>query len=345
MGLRLLRYGNTALMSSALDPLEDMQCFVGALGSEDYLSDLLWARHGLSKRAAREKSSAVQPYVEAAMSYLQQADAGPSDISFLPLYYALLNMMRAYVIIGPYSSELNDRANRTHGLSYDQTKKSHSLMTERLYVRQKGSISLFYKTLTGESVQRRTTLLMRDVYPFLVDVSAEYMLAAGAEGGTCGLDVRVVRGQRGVYLKAQHVSGSEPPSVKSLKVLRGCRYDAASKAYCSKPVADNDTAYERLAECIRPELVYLDSSSSESRAKIQTPVSGRDLLFPEELPIALVFFHMSALVRYNPQSLVTFRESRYWPMMMAARRHCLLKFLKLFWSYVHQEAIVLTHQR
>jgi hypothetical protein len=86
-----------------------------------------------------------------ASKYLEQGVTGPPDISFLPLYYAILNLLKVYVLIGPYHANLP--ANRWHGATYNGLEKdSHSVATEVITIKKGGVIPLFYRSITGKVV-------------------------------------------------------------------------------------------------------------------------------------------------------------------------------------------------
>ena len=59
--------------------------------------------------------------------------------------------------------------------------------------------------------------------------------------------------------------------------------------------------------------------------------------FPEEIPIWLLFFYLSSIVRYKPELVERLRDSKYWPVLSTARLHVFLDFLLAFWSFVHQK--------
>jgi hypothetical protein len=86
--------------------------------------------------------------------------------------------------------------------------------------------------------------------------------------------------------------------------------------------------------CVRPVLLYSDLTGNPL-----TPLSSKPLLLPQEIPIALAFFHMSSVVRYKPEFVARLRDSRYWPVVATTRYHGMLHFLRLLWSYVHQREL------
>jgi len=66
------------------------------------------------------------------------------------------------------------------------------------------------------------------------------------------------------------------------------------------------------------------------------PLSNCELLLPEELPLIIAFYHMSMVVRYNPDALRELSNSQFWPVLLVLRRHGIYRFLLLFYSFVTQ---------
>ena len=98
--------------------------------------------------------------------------------SFLPAYYCAMNLVKGTTTLTSLYSRLHQR--QPHGLSYDPAaKQSQHVLTEKLKVLQRGIFPLAYEATTGQLLPGPgvTTVSMRDIYPFLPDVSAEYRLA------------------------------------------------------------------------------------------------------------------------------------------------------------------------
>ena len=66
-----------------------------------------------------------------------------------------------------------------------------------------------------------------------------------------------------------------------------------------------------------------------------TPSDGR-LVIPQELAVLLAFFHLSNVVRYDPERLARLYDSRAVPVLEALRRHGLLTYLTTLWSFLTQ---------
>ena len=73
-----------------------------------------------------------------------------------------------------------------------------------------------------------------------------------------------------------------------------------------------------------------------------TPICNKQLLLPEELPILLAFFHMSNVVRYNPEFLVRLEDSPEWGLLHVFSRQGIYRYLVLFWSFFNQRTYLVT---
>jgi len=72
-----------------------------------------------------------------------------------------------------------------------------------------------------------------------------------------------------------------------------------------------------------------------------TPVSGSNLLLPEELPILLAFFHLSNVVRYAPERLLKLHDSKASAVLQSLIRQGAYRFIELFWSYLNKKTYIL----
>jgi len=235
------------------------------------------------------------------------------------------------------------QANRTHGASYQVFgKDSRNLLTEVITLYSRGALPLFYNVITGESIPNGTKVQLRDVYPYLMDVSAEWVMASGKYPQTAFIDFTFEhvgeskkRALARVRLPRDLRGGA---SLGQLKILKGFRKDPRSANQYIARTPDDQAIPEYLAIWgkIRPHLLYHPVISQELSI---AAISGKKLQMFEEFPIALAFFHLSSVVRYKPEFLARIRDSRYWPLIASMQYHCLHKFLLLFWSYVQRTTI------
>ncbi len=344
-GMVLRRYKKLREVGSALDPIDDMLNFVGYLTSREYLVELAHSRHGLSLTEAKARAKRILPHVQTGLAYVEQSLLGQKEISFLPAYYAILNFLKVYVLLGRWHGDLPHQ--RHHGATYKgHPKDSRNLMTERVTLKDKGAIPLFYKTLTGESYPPDYPVEMRHVYPYVYNVGAEYEMCEGLKSDVALIRVKIAGASDGgkvALLRADPLRKGRKFDRRHLKLLGAgwerVRTDPVEYSSGKLP-PDDEEQIRHLRSHLKGHLLYL---ISEPNYPLVTPLSATEIQLPEELPIALLFFHMSSVVRYNPEFLSLLMDSKHWPLLMAARQHCLLKFLKLFWSYAHCEELVLHH--
>ncbi|MDP2951759.1 MAG: hypothetical protein Q8O76_00395, partial [Chloroflexota bacterium] len=122
--------------------------------------------------------------------------------------------------------------------------------------------------------------------------------------------------------------------VATLQAFRGLHREAESAArLVSEWHPKEDTA--SLQACLRPPMLYEEIDQLVGSYHF-VPSSGGKLLLPEELPLLCAFYHMSNVVRYDPDTLIRLMDSKYWPVLLALRRHGTYRFLLLFWSFVNQ---------
>jgi hypothetical protein len=332
----MYRYETSYGVSSSLDPLCDVIVLFG----------FLTTRHGISKADAARRASVIVPHIRTALSFVEQSLASREELSFLPAYYAILNLLKVYVLVGPHHAQLPNQ--RWHGATYPVGQKvSRHLLTEYVTLKQGGAIPLFYRTVTGQQMPT-TRIPLSDIYPFVTNIGGEYPLATQKRNLIRDLDLmtqphKKFKNRRTLHANVVRVPGdTRRYTPKDFKVLNGFRsHPSNPDVFVGKNIPSGATyADPAYRDQFRPYLVYAYDHATH---RIRTPVSSRRLLLPEELPIALLFFHMSSVVRYNPEFLAKIRDSRYWPMLAAARRHCVLRALILAWEYVNQQNLALRH--
>ena len=317
--------------------MRDVAILLESLTSVDYLAGVLSKTRGLAAPAAVTRSRLVVPHVRVALEYLEQGLAGPTRVAFLPLYYALLNFAKVYILLGQHHALLP--VNRWHGAQYQGfAKASHSLLTEDVIIKKGGAIPLLYRTLTGVTISSDVSVRLGEMYSYMFDVGAEYTLATGEGSRLAGIAMALAVSPTGlvptvhVYRPGQTVARAE------VKLLVGWTKDPTKpNHFISAPEPAGTTDFAGIRDRFRPFLLYL------GREYYCTPLSSRHLLLPEELPILIALFHMSSVVRYKPEFLAKLTDSKYWPMLLAAQRHSVFKFLTLTWSYVHNETLSYVH--
>ena len=343
------RYNDLMLVSTHLNPLEDITSWIAGLNSTGYISDILRTTHGISRtNEIRNCAKSISMYARNSLGLTEQAFSGPPEVSFLPLYYAILNLSKIYIVLSGQRAAL--QVNRWHGAVYPTEKNSRDLLTERVILKQNGVLPLFYETLTGVRGWQEKKLSLDEIYPYIHDVSYEYKHAYKKPPALQSIDISIGgNSSDGYNLTALLVEDEHPNASdkKYLKILTGFQKDNSQKpTYVSQKVFQptEDDARNLLTQSLKRYLLYdpmPDPLRGSMRTYNLTPISNKKLLLPEEIPIWIAFFHLSNVVRYKPEFLAQLQDSVCWPILLTLRKHAFLKFLLLFWSYLHQTVFML----
>lgn len=345
---RIRRYNRWSGVLTHLEPFRDLICWTEGLRSVGYVSDIICEKHlSRSRTEVKESARSISAHAEKSVQLLDQGLSGPPGVAFLPLYYAFLNLAKVYIVLANKRAQLEQE--RAHGASYQPRRKSsQSILTEEIELKQKGAIPLFYEALTGNRLSERNLVMrLRSVYSFIPEVSHEYTTYAHEPAALqdCVLTVRAVTpDSSALELRLTGASHPNGRNLRYIKAVRGFREeDISAGRFRSRDEAGTpERARNSLVnKYVRPYLLYDDLVSSKHLRTV-VPVSNKRMLLPEELPILLGFFHLSNVVRYNPEFLERLEDSAFWPMVLALLRHGSFRFLQLFWSYVQQEWIFFT---
>jgi hypothetical protein len=327
------RYKNPGGFSSARDPYQDLIVHLAFLGSADFVVDLLTGVHRVPSDEARLRAPTITAHARQAVNYLEQAETSRPEVCFLPCYYGLLQLAKIYILFSPLHGDL--AANRHHGASYRPNGPPVDFGSDSISVGTYGTIWLFYKLLTGISLTKPVPIRMDQIYPYMSDVSTEWELAAPGPLPFILLhsEFTGVDGKNFVRWHVKGAAAKEDAPLSHLPVLRDCGPDPdwPGTFYRTNTSATFDNRDILLDGSIDRTYLYFPFTGKTISALMPGP-----LLMPEELPILMAFLHLSSVVRYHPDYLERLRDSRYWPVVLAARRHSMNKFLILLWSHLRQ---------
>ncbi|MCX6071179.1 MAG: YaaC family protein [Chloroflexi bacterium] len=331
------RYDTSGGFSSAFDPLDDLVLHLDFLAAINHTIDLLRSKHGVSASDARSRAIRIRPHARLAAQYIRQARTGPVEVSFVPSYYAILNLVKVWILCSSEHARL--KANRLHGASYNPTAPlSRALTSEVITLYPSGAIPLFYEVLTGRQIVARTQIAMRDIYPYIADVGTEWSLASRTPSRQTILHPSVDSLPSGLHARfsIETATRKRPIPVTHLPALRGCQRDpAAPNQFVTKaPLSSDTTPRDVICAGLDRRFLYYPNSDQTMTAVMPGP-----LLMPEALPATLAFYHLSSVARYNPEFLERLSESKHWPVVAALRPHALYKFLLLFWSFMRQSNV------
>ncbi|MGB8951371.1 MAG: YaaC family protein [Candidatus Aminicenantales bacterium] len=344
--MTICRYDKQTIVTTKVDPIEDICGWVSGLRSSGYASDLLKEIHGFADlQEIKDSTKAITSHAEHAVHLLHQGMAGPVDVSYLPLYYCMLNLAKICIIATGYRKNLSKQ--RWHGATYPIEKDSQDLINETIYLKERGAIPLFYKSITGEALPNTSVkLALRQVYPYIRYVSHEYCSLYKAERGYVDIELEY-KGNKNLGYKIQatiDLQGRQSGiKANELRVLRGFRQIAGNQLVFETDVLKGnlEDVQARLLTKVRRFLLVSDIDPLRN-IRCDTPVSSSRLFAPEELHILLAFFHLSNVVRYKPEFLDKLKDSRSWALLVSLPRHGTLTFLEHFWSFMHKRVTIVT---
>jgi len=346
---QILRYDESLIASSKLDPLEDVLCWIRGLRSRGLTANILKEVHGIrGRRDIERRSVAISAHAEAAAGLLEQGFSGPIETSFLPLYYGLLNLSKIYIICSNQFSLL--AGIRHHGAKPEPRRGSptRDFLKDTVVVKPEGTIPIFYKTITGINLSRENRIKLYEIYPFIQDISHEYSQLRDIKFPLqyCELESKKddVNGHK-ILLTLKNTQSNSRNSNHSGRnqFLKDFNRIENNKYQTEIITGDFEGAEKQLKSNIKRFLLYETTILTVRGVRIATslPISGKRILFPEELPILLAFFHLSNVVRYNPEFLLRLKNSPEWGMIQTLRRHGAFKFMMLFWSYIQQKSFAI----
>jgi hypothetical protein len=344
----VFRYDEVCTATTPLNPIEDLCSWVSGLRSTGYSSDILKTKHVMTKGGEiKACADLISTYALNAVAFIEQSFSCLPEVSFLPLYYAVLNLSKIYVIMAGKKNRLEQQ--RFHGATYRLSQKPRDLLAQKIILKGQGALPLFYESITSEKWNiKDREILLSNVYPYIQGISHEYGIAYKSPIPFQDCSIKIEGSSTdGFSAQVKLFPGSHPrdQDKRYLKLLRGFqRTGKGSDIYRTKKVvASTDQATKAVLEDVRRSLLYQHYNVHQTKILTQTPLSNQQMLLPEEFPIVLAFFHLSNLVRYNPEYLGKIKDSKYWSMVLALRKHALLRFLILFWSYVNRTSYFILH--
>ena len=90
---QIFRYDSLLPVHSPLDPIEDLICWISGLNSISYVSDILRIKHTMRNRTdIKNAAKQISVHAKTVIGFVEQAYSGTPEVSFFPLYYAILNL-------------------------------------------------------------------------------------------------------------------------------------------------------------------------------------------------------------------------------------------------------------
>lgn len=328
--------------------------WIRGLRSADYTADLLRQKHNLIDAKRNSKSTrAITAHAEYAVDFLEQAFSGSPRVSYLPIYYAMLDLAKIAVLCRGWLGQLHNQ--RLHGAHWSGiSRASQDLLTDHITVHERGTIGLFYKAIVGQlwpkSAQKDTSgnwistykrkIYLRDLYPFIASISFEYGNIYDKNGDLVEIDVQakeVSSGKWRLEVEFSEISLALDSSKRKFKILSGLTLDGDRYVTATIGATNKADARASFSDRFRWYLIYPEFST-DSHITL-TPRSNSNFLLPEEIPILLTFFHLGNVVRYDPERLARLFDSKACGMLEILRRHATHDYLMAIWSFFQQSQV------
>lgn len=346
--MNLLRYDDIQAIGTDLDPIEDILNFISMLKSKGFTSNILRKVHNFTDDVEIEcTAKLISLHVNNAIGLAQQAFYGPPEVSFLPLYYSTLNLSKVHLLLLGKRTELEK--NRFHGAKYTENEMEKDFLDEEIHIQNTGTIPLMYKTITDGTIERGGfKIRLREFYSAISSIGAEYSMITGKEMDLmCHAAEIVEDDENGHYIRIDiadpyyHSNPPRPEMLKAYSELNMIHDSSIARYETTRIKEDFEHAKQRLVGSVKR---YLNSDCLERlnngtiRWLSYTPISDSHHIFSEEMCIMLAYFHLSNVVRYNPEHLYKLMDSKYWSVMLGLRKHGYLTFLKLMWGNYNKKS-------
>jgi hypothetical protein len=369
--IRIHRYPNFERVFTRLDPFEDLLTWVHALKSNDYTCDLLKQIHNVPNHKIKRASSSITSHVTRVVEFIDQAYSGPKEISYLPIYYALLNLAKVMIITGGRINDLEQQ--RRHGANWSGIDRNVTdLKNDEIRLWGQGTIPLLYQVLTGSmwpktrrknkngrwinTLDRRIKL--SEIYPYISSIAFEYSHIYGLTEALSNIIVYFEQPNQDISRIVVTFAGNKPTSSdrRRYKILKGFNEENDLYSLSEKTSNLGSKPFESLRNQLRLFLLYDTRSNVNLQVQVNkfkgnsfseftatyTPICGSNLLLPEEFPILLAFFHLSNVVRYKPNRLLKLFDSKASIILESLIKQGTFRFLELFWSFMNNKTYIIS---
>ena len=178
------RYSEDYIVLSPLNFFDDTLNLLEYLVSPEYTIRILKNTHKLSQREAEIRLPSIIAHTRLGLNYLRSARDSPDEIVFNSGYYAVLNLLKVYILFGNFWQELEN--NRHHGISYDQSQQPKlNFLDQQIILNKTGAVPLLYKTITSNPIANKTIVNVVDFYKNLSMTRVEYQLATNSFAERC----------------------------------------------------------------------------------------------------------------------------------------------------------------
>lgn len=340
MKVNPFRYQKENLITTRLDVLEDTMNYLSFFKSLDFTDDILYRVHNITDSRERKiLATYIKEHVWLSIDLANQAFNSKEELSYLPLYYSCLNLIKAHLLFMNKRSELN--RNLKHGMSYREKWMKRDFFNEEISFFKCGAVPLYYRTISGNTITNKEEIKIsiKDIYSKIRNLTAEYSMVS--------IDYPVI-----LELKSwmTHINGQnfmsfynhssyykDLPNTRMVQSIQNVSLSKDKKYYLSKNIISNQNDIDRFIES-NINKYYINNFYCDvcKEYHLYTSVSWKKHVFNEDLSVILAYFHLSNVIRYNPMHYKKIINSKYNPLITALRKHGYFTFIKSMIGHFHK---------
>lgn len=346
--MRIYRYDTEpAYVTSNVDLIDNLLNLVSSLKSSGHTYDLLREIHKFPNAAETKKvSTQISLHADMAVELARQGLDSRPEISFLPLYYSALNLAKVTLLFLGQRKALEK--NKWHGAVYRATDMNRSFFDENILVKSGGVVPLMFSaTIGGRIPAGGLRIPLVDVYGRIRNITSEYRIVAKKPPSILAVKNTIVRDEtKGHFLQVEFCYDDQyfrkPPISNQLSAYHSLslfRSKNDSPCYRTKRIKEDfEKAATKIVAGVKRHLLSEVFVSRDQEWVSYVPLSAKKHVFSEDMNILLAFFHLSNIVRYNPQHLEKIMDSKYCLLILALRKDGYLRMLNLFWGNVMRQS-------
>jgi len=343
----IYRYGNQPhIVHTRGNPLDDYISLISSLRGKSVIADYLRNKHSFTDASEIEATSrAISSHLEYALILLDSGLKQPAEISFLNLYYAMLNLAKIMIHFGGKGKQL--AGERWHGAFYrNDTNTRPSIIADNINIGKNGAILLLNEVIHGSrTLIQEKVINIVDIYSNILAIGYELSHITKVEDGHINIDIDIVSVSTDEH-RLQFINHERPNGLTldlgKIHAVNGFGQNpAAGNVFVSPTIRDpsRELAKERLIKSyVRRELL-ITGADPTTQFSCVSAYRDSQYYFSEEIAVLLAYFHLSSLVRYNPEQLELYRDSMQWMLIMGLKQNGVLTFLENFWNYVNKQDI------
>jgi len=321
--------------------LEETINYLSFFRSSEFTEEVLLKKHKIRNSAERSiLARHIKEHVSISIDLANQAFGGKEELSYLPLYYSCLNLIKTHLLFMNKRRELN--RNLVHGMSYDDKHIRRDFFNEEIYFYKKGAVPLYYRITSGATIGRneKIKIQLNDIYAKVNDISAEYVLVSSSVPQIIELKggIKEINGQKYIELRNHSNHYDKLPRLRVVKSIKQFQLTGTAESYLSKCTIANQLEIDQFLENnVNKYYVRNFFCNACNDFHLYTFVGGKKHVFNEEISIALAYFHLSNVIRYNPMHYRKLIDSKYAPLITSLRKNGYFTFIKSMIGHFHRE--------